>query len=210
MKTLFLVLSLALFAGPCSSLRPLKPGDSGVRSITSTNGVAEFSAKLTQPENPAQSAKQNFERTVETETPLPAGSSISENGKVVVLAAPTTQKTRVVERAGTILGAAQKDRAREMMAKLSSLKGVMWVGVVVFLFGLATFFYPPLRVIIGSLTTSAAITGGGLALIILPTVIVGNELLILGGVFAVVAVWFLAHRHGSLRGKIEALKPQTT
>ena len=39
---------------------------------------------------------------------------------------------------------------------------------------------------------------------VLPTLIVGNELLILGGVGAVVGVWFLAHRHGQLRGVVEA------
>ncbi len=58
--------------------------------------------------------------------------------------------------------------------------------------------------IIGSITTSAAITVGGLALIVLPTVIVGNELLIMGGVAAAVGLWFLAHRHGQLRGQVDA------
>ncbi|MEI6077254.1 MAG: hypothetical protein WCS94_16865 [Verrucomicrobiota bacterium] len=45
---------------------------------------------------------------------------------------------------------------------------------------------------------------GGLALIVLPTVIVGNELLIMGGVAASVGLWFLAHRHGQLRGTVDA------
>ena len=62
------------------------------------------------------------------------------------------------------------------------------MGVVVFLFGIASMFYPPLKAIIGSITTSAAITVGGLALIVLPTVIVGNELLIMGGVAAAVGL----------------------
>jgi hypothetical protein len=91
-----------------------------------------------------------------------------------------------------------------LSAKLASLKGIVWVGVAVFLFGLATMFYPPLKLIIGSLTTSAAITVGGLALIVLPTVIVGNELLIMGGVAASVGLWFLAHRYGRMRGFIDA------
>ena len=107
-------------------------------------------------------------------------------------------------RAKTELGAAQKDTARELSAKLASLKGIVWVGVAVFLFGLASLFYPPLKLIIGSVTTSAAITVGGLALMVLPTVIVGNELLILAGVAAAVGLWFLAHRHGQLRGLVDA------
>jgi hypothetical protein len=52
-------------------------------------------------------------------------------------------------RATTELGAAQKDTARELSAKLASLKGIVWVGVALFLFGLATLFYPPLKLIVG-------------------------------------------------------------
>ena len=126
--------------------------------------------------------------------------------KTIVLTEPTVQKTRTVEKAGTTIGAAQKDTARELGAKLSSLKGIVWVGVAMFLFGLATFAYPPLRAIIGSVTTSAAITIGGLALMVLPTLIVGNELLILGGVAVAVGGWFLAHRHGRLQGFVDANK----
>jgi hypothetical protein len=84
------------------------------------------------------------------------------------------------------------------------LKGIVWVGVAMFLFGLASMFYPPLQAIIGSVTTSIAITAGGVALMILPSLIVGNELLILGGVGAAVGVWFFAHRHGQLRGLLDA------
>ena len=111
---------------------------------------------------------------------------------------------REESRAGTELGAAQKDTARELVAKLSSLKGIVWVGVGLFVFGLASLVYPPLKVIIGSVTTSVALLLGGLALMVLPSLIVGNELLILGGVAIAVGGWFLAHRHGQLRGIVAA------
>ena len=39
---------------------------------------------------------------------------------------------------------------------------------------------------------------------VLPTMIVGNELLILGGVAVLVGGWFLAHRYGRLRGFVDA------
>jgi hypothetical protein len=42
----------------------------------------------------------------------------------------------------------------------------------------------------------------------LPSLIVGNELLILGGFSAAVGVWFVAHRHGQLRGLVDAGKPE--
>jgi hypothetical protein len=120
------------------------------------------------------------------------------------LSAPMPVVEREETRARTELGAAQKDVAREVGAKLSSLKGIVWVGVGLFVFGLASLVYPPLKVVIGSVTTSAAIMLGGVALMVLPTLVVGNELLILGGVALVVGAWFLAHRHGHLRGIVAA------
>jgi hypothetical protein len=126
--------------------------------------------------------------------------------KSIVLAEPTVQKTRVTERAGTVIGAAQKDTARELGARLASLKGIVWVGMGLFVFGLVSLFYPPLRVVIGSVTTSMAIAGGGVALMILPTLVVGHEVLILSGVAVAVGGWFLAHRHGQLRGVVDAAK----
>ncbi len=217
MKIYFLTLCVvtALAAG-CSSTRPLRPGTASIKS------GAQFVSELKQPENPAQAAAQNFERVTETELPLPAGTKVQETivtrnegkpeappvvtEKTIMLAAPTIQKTRTVEKAGTTIGAAQKDTARELGAKLASLKGIVWVGVAMFAFGLASIFYPPLKLLIGSVTTSAAITVGGLALMVLPTLVVGNELLILGGVALVIGAWFLAHRHGRLRGMIDANK----
>jgi hypothetical protein len=106
--------------------------------------------------------------------------------------------------ARTELGAAQKDTARELGAKLSSLKGIVWVGVGLFVFGLASLVWPPLKVMVASVTTIAALMLGGVALMVLPNLIVGNELLILGGVAVTVGGWFLAHRHGQLRGIVAA------
>jgi hypothetical protein len=65
--------------------------------------------------------------------------------KTMVLSQPAVQKTRVTEKAGTVLGAAQKDTAREIGAKLASLKGVVWIGVGLFVFGLVSLFYTHLE-----------------------------------------------------------------
>jgi hypothetical protein len=220
MKKLVLF-GLVLMVAGCSSSRPLKPGKAKIRSNVSATGVREFISEMKQPENPAQSAAQNFERTTETELPLATGTKVTETvtappaspeqppvvtEKTIVLAQPAVQKTRVTEKAGTVIGAAQKDTAREVGAKLASLKGIVWVGVGLFVFGLVSLFYPPLRAVVGSVTTSAAIAAGGVALMVLPTLVVGNELLILGGVTLAVGAWFFAHRHGQLRGLVDANK----
>ena len=127
-----------------------------------------------------------------------------EGGSTFVLSSPMPVVEREETHARTELGAAQKDTARELGAKLSSLKGIVWVGVGLFVFGLAALVYPPLKVVIASVTTSAALMLGGLALMVLPSLIVGNELLILGGVMVAVGGWFLAHRHGQLRAIVAA------
>jgi hypothetical protein len=212
MKTLTLFCAVALCCSGCV-MRPLRPGTATIKSGAANSG-AQFASELKQPENPAQAAAQNFERTTETtvqertvsrdEKKPDAPPVVVE--KTIVLSAPAVQTTRTVEKAGTTIGAAQKDTARELGAKLASLKGIVWIGVLMFLFGIATLAYPPLRVIIGSVTTSVATIVGGIALMVLPTLVVGNELLILGGVAVAVGGWFLAHRHGQLKGFVDANK----
>ncbi|MEI6194434.1 MAG: hypothetical protein WCS42_08890 [Verrucomicrobiota bacterium] len=205
------MLAAVLFSG--CTLGPLKGGHASTVS-KSTQGIEQ---SVVQGDNPAAASRQDQE-TVRTKTyTVPAGSRLVEshvtadaggalvtNASSLLISAPMSVVEHEETRAKTELGAAQKDTARELSAKLASLKSIVWVGVLVFLFGLATMFYPPLRLIVGSITTSAAITVGGLALIVLPTVIVGNEMLIMGGVAAAVGLWFLAHRHGQLRGLVDA------
>jgi len=136
-------------------------------------------------------------------------STLFEPSTAYILSAPMPVVEREEVRAKTELGAAQKDTARDLAAKLSSLKGIVWVGVGLFVFGLASLVYPPLKVIVASVTTSAALMLGGVALMVLPTMVVGNELLILGVVGLVVGAWFLAHRHGQLSGLVAAVTGST-
>ena len=206
----FAIIATAVFLCGCN-LAPLKGGRA------TTTGV--IGQTVVQGDNPAQASRQDQE-TVRTKTyTVPAGSRLVEtrvsadaggapitNAQAVVISAPMAVVEHEETRAKTELGAAQKDTARELSAKLASLKGIVWVGVAMFLFGLASIFYPPLKVIIGSVTTSVAILVGGIALMVLPSLIVGNELLILGGVGAAVGLWFFAHRHGQLRGLVDAAK----
>ena len=192
---------------------PLKGG----KAVTSPKPAGGVEQSLVQGENPAQVTKQDQETVKVRSYTLPAGSRIegarvqesavgapSTDVQTVVVSAPMPVVEREETRAKTELGAAQKDTAREIGAKLSSLKGIVWVGLGLFLLGLASLFYPPLKLVIGSVTTSVALTAGGLALMVLPSLIVGNELLILGGVALAVGGWFLAHRHGQLRGTVDA------
>jgi hypothetical protein len=222
-------LALALLVTGCAGPRPLKGG----KAVTTRKPEGAMEQTIVQSENPSQASKQTQE-TVKVRTyTVPAGSRVEQSQTPVgapaqlstihsqpinlqpstlnpqpstsfLLAAPVPVVEREETRAGTELGAAQKDTARELGAKLSSLKGIVWVGVGLFVFGLASLVYPPLKVVVASVTTSAALMFGGVALMVLPSLIVGNELLILGGVAVAVGGWFLAHRHGQLRGIVAA------
>src|SRR5664279_4890459 len=223
---------LLLLGAGCAGPRPLKGG----RGVTTRNPAGAVEQTLVQGENPSQASKQDQESVKVRTYTVPAGSRVEQspppaaappqlstiNSQPINLSPPSTFNSQpsttfvlsapmpVVEReetkARTELGAAQKDTARELGAKLSSLKGIVWVGIGLFVFGLGSLVYPPLKVIVGSVTTSAALMLGGVALMVLPTLVVGNELLILGGVALAVGAWFLAHRHGQLKGEVSSLK----
>ena len=198
------IASVGLLCG-CAGTAPLKGGKATTLSKP-TQGIEQT---VVQSDNPAAVSRQDQETVRTRSYTVPTGSRLESgatNAAAVVVSAPMPVVEREETRAKTELGAAQKDTARELGAKLASLKGIVWVGVVMFAFGLASMFYPPLKLLIGSVTTSAAITVGGLALMVLPTLIVGNELLILGGVGVAVGGWFLAHRHGRLQGFVDANK----
>ena len=207
MKTKFMLIDFAVIAvvGLLSgcAMAPLKGGKATMANRP--GGVIEQT--VVQSDNPAQVSRQDQETVKTRSYTVPAGSRlVSTSNQVVVVSTPMLVVEHEETRAKTELGAAQKDTARELSAKLASLKGIVWGGVALFLFGLATLFYPPLKLLVGSVTTSAAICAGGLALMVLPTLIVGNELLILAGVASAVGLWFLAHRHGQLRGLVDAAK----
>jgi hypothetical protein len=192
------VITVTGFMCGCA-MAPLKGGRATTAGIIGQTVV--------QGDNPAQASRQDQETVKTRSYTVPAGSRlVSASNQIVVVSAPMPVIEHEEMRAKTELGAAQKDTARELSAKLASLKGIVWVGVALFLFGLATLFYPPLQAIIGSVTTSVAILVGGIALMILPSLVVGNELLILAGVASAVGLWFLAHRHGQLRGLVDATK----
>jgi hypothetical protein len=218
--------ALALLVTGCTGPRPLKGG----KAVTLRKAAGVIEQTVVQGENASQPTKQ-YQESIKVRTyTVPADSRVEQsqapaapaqlstiNSQPInlqpstlnpqlpssyILSAPMPVVEREETRARTELGAAQKDTARELGAKLSSLKGIVWVGVGLFVFGLASLVHPPLKLMVASVTTSAALMLGGVALMVLPTMVVGNELLMLGIVAVAVGGWFLAHRHGQLRGVV--------
>ena len=116
----------------------LTSGVSAIRSGVSTNGLPEFRSEMKQPENPAQTASQSYERTTETELPLASGTKVTETvasrddrgqpvtrEKSIVLTEPTLQKTRVTEKAETVIGAALAVGAWFLAHRHGRLRGMV-------------------------------------------------------------------------------------
>lgn len=179
-KDLLLIIGMSFMLALPGCVLAQKGGRSSFTSPSGLSGAVE------QSENPKTPTEQVLERVTEVTTP----------GGIT---------TKTTEKLATKIGASQKDTAREFAAKLGSLKAVVWVGILMFIFGAASLAWPPLKVIVGSTTTSLIAVAAGIALMALPSLIVGHELLILIlGVVAVLGYWF-AHRHGHLRGELKTL-----
>ncbi|HXE43234.1 MAG TPA: hypothetical protein VN516_09440 [Candidatus Baltobacteraceae bacterium] len=180
----FVVIALVTLCG-CAGYRT-RPG----RTQTLLDGV---SASAVQSQDPQAPTTQTVDLL--TETSLLA---IGQTNVPVI-----TRSHKVVT---TTIGAAQKNMAQEIGAKLASVRWLQWFGVVLILFGGASLFYPPLKLIVNSVTSSVFCIAAGAALIFAPLVIVGHEVLIVCVATGAAALWFFAHRHGSISAELKTLK----
>ena len=206
-KALLLLAVLAVIDTGCMSAR-IRPG----RTQASTgDGTA---ASAIQSQDPNAPTTQEIETDTSSTQTLPAG-SIVESGSLTnmsrtILSEPATESSTTHKLITTSVGASQKNTAQDIAAKLASIRWLQWVGVILVLFGGASLFYPPLKAIINSVTTSVWCISAGGAMIFLPLIIVGHEMLILGIGGGVILLWFLAHRHGSVTAELSTLKSLVT
>jgi len=166
--TLIDIVVLAVVASlcGCAFTSPLKGG----KATISKGPAGVIEQTVVQSDSPSQASRQDQETVKTRSYTVPAGSRLEETTMhkgasglpvtsmhAIDISAPMPVVEREESRAKAELGAAQKDTAREIGAKLASLKGVVWIGVALFIFGVASLFYPPLKLIIGSVTTSVAV-----------------------------------------------------
>lgn len=192
---------------------PLKGGRASIGPAGTIAPIEAVSATMIeQSANPASASKQTEETETRDVLTLPAGTvvkqSVGTGSNAAVLSATlpalSTWEKTTRRKVGQEIGAAQKDTGREIAAKLASLRWMQWVGVVLIV-GAAAMFHPVVFAFIGSRTTQGMIALAGFALVFLPVVIVGHEMLIFFGAVAVLAAWWLAHHHGQLRGTVKTL-----
>ncbi len=190
----------------------------GNATHNSPSGVV---AKIQQPENPKDAAKQDVDVEDTQELVLPAGSAVPvstvtptpsgtiTNVQVFTVGSNTTYRVTHREKSHAQVGASQADVVGETIAKLKAVRWLVGVGIVIFIGGLACAFVPYLEAFFGGILPGLVIAGGGLVLTALPYLIVGNEKLIvvgavvtLGGVLGAIYV----HKHGGIMAELAALK----
>lgn len=219
-----LLLNTLAIAPGCTVLpKAQRGGGSNVNLSGGTNAAPIIS--LTQGENPGAASKQDIHRDVtrEWEMPQPPAFPTLEpvtnaaTGAIAYVpvtpdpaaysSMPAKYRERTIEDIGTTLGAAQKDTARELGVKLAAMKPVQLLGMVLVLAALSM-FWGPIKAVTQSGTLQVITGVTGLLLIVLPTVITSVSpviwsILAVAGI-AIPALWYLSHRHGQLRGFIDA------
>lgn len=190
---------LLVFLLGCSV--PAQKGGKGV--------ITKDAATIGQPENPATAAEQSRAVSNVVEVLLPAGGILrgpeTNNVTGITLPPGTVYRSISTETTGQLIGAAQKDVSREIAAKLQATRPVMWVGIALLLFGVAMFHPVVFAVTGGSRSVQVLSMAVGGLMIIAPSLLAGNERLILfAGLGLVVAYWWV-HRYGEKDGKLKAL-----
>jgi len=193
---LFLVF-VSLFIVSCSSSMRIKGGKLNYTGATGTV------ANQIQSEDPKDKTSFSSESEKIIEMIIPAGSIIevpslvgTTNTQKITIITNIPFKATIKDKVNSSAGGSQKNVLGETIAKLKSMKWISIVGMFLMLFGGASMFWPPLRAVIGSYTTSLVIVAGGVLLLILPVIVVGNETLILAVVLGAVGIYFLAYRYG--------------
>lgn len=171
-------------------------------------------ASITQPGNPSAASTQNYgmKRDEEmvysqptqiiTETKQPDGSSVVVTEMVP---AGSKKKSIISQNVGQVIGPSQKDTSGETAAHLASFKGIQWVGVLCFLGGIAGFFHPVVRTVIGGKDTAMALGGAGLVMMFGPSLFVAYQNYFFLALLGVALYWFWS-RSKHKEGKLEVLE----
>lgn len=197
MKTVLTLFVALLFAG-CSTFKPQKGGNAG-----SDLNAGSTNISVNQPDNPAGKAEQAASREESRETPtsLPTAQTTTvkhPDGTVTetrVEFSSAVAKETISQSTKATVGPAQKDSARELAAKLASMRPIQYAGIACLLFAAAGLFYTPLRIVLGGGKQFPLAVGLlGAALIVAPQLIAGNETLILVGSAVAAFVYWMSLR----------------
>ena len=187
---------------------PTRGGSAAVKPSSQPALASEVHLK--QGDNAATGSEQEIDRTIdqtrEYEPILTAPTAVSSTNSSVAYSTPTKYTTHTTERIRTKLGAAQHDSSREISAGIRSMRPVQFAGIALVLAALAM-FWAPVRAVTQSSTLQIFTGAVGLVLIFLPLVISTSPGWFAAATIAGIALptaYFFIHRHGQMRGFIDA------
>lgn len=161
----------------------------GGKSHSSLGGVGKTTeTSLAQPSNPDESSTNESKRKETVEEPTPIVSSrvtetTDKHGVVTIVSeefTPVMRKNRVETSTSTKVGGAYKDSSNEIMAKISAMRPVQYVGIGLMVAAAGIMFYAPLRILVGGGKQFPVALGFiGLGLVVSPQLIAGHETLII-------------------------------
>jgi hypothetical protein len=213
-KLILFIVPMFLILTGCASIR-----GKGGTTHTTLPGVT---ASVSQPENPKDATKQDVTGETEETYVVPAGSVIEQPQTVstdsagqtnvvapvvkITLSEPMPVTRKAKHTAATTIGAAQVDVAGKILAVAKSVRWIQVVGLLFIVFGIASLAWPPLRLIINSVTTSAWCIGAGAFLLFVTPYIALHPAICFGISAGVVGLWYFAHRHGSVTAELATVK----
>lgn len=221
-RTFVCIAAIAALQAACSAIRPQRGGSASIggQPIANTRNatIPSFTgglptATLTQPENPAATSGQSasYERTTETSTPVESSTktetTFPDGRKVTVIEtrpAGTVVRESVKQGVTQEISGSWKDTAREIAAKMGAYRGVQILGVILLL-AAVSMFHPVVRTVVGGgKSTQMAVAAAGVLLIFGPSLVVGNEKLLLVAVVGFLAWHYLSSRLAYKEGIIDA------
>lgn len=175
MRSFFLLLVMALLCGCGFRGRSHRGGESS----TVLGGLSSSAIKAVAPESPQTPSTTTLRKEVveefapgvsrSSEVGCSHGPGEAAPGGVASPVLPPPVRRVIREEAVSTTGAAQKDTSQDLSARLSNMRSVQWVGVLLLVAG------PVVGWKLGWLTNGLVAGLAGLALIILAQVLPGNE-----------------------------------
>lgn len=219
--------ALAVILGALLGCQAIPPALRGGSASSTLSGLPppisspQTAATLHQPDNPAATSAQTVERqesrqevapqpvtrtTVREYPPTPENPGGLRVTTTDHFGPPTVLTHTLSEKTGTTIGAAQKDTARELAAKLGSFKAIQAAGIGFLVFALAC-FHPVVRRISGGGKTLPALAAvAGIVCIFGPALFVGRETLALVLIVAALLVAYLVTRLSYKEAQADALQ----
>jgi hypothetical protein len=197
-----LLLSCSLLFGGCSLFQGTRIAG-GSFSHTSALG-SRVELRQGQDAKTPSTVNQTVTRT--EEIVIPAHSVITVGTNKVEISSNTVARVTTEEKVNSENGAAQKNNLGAAIATLKSLSWLTYLGAAMIIFAIASAFWPPLKLLVNSLTTSVFIGLGGLAFILIPSLVAIHPGLLCAGIIGAILIYWGAHHHSAISSELKTIK----